>query len=397
MFEIKGKYTTAKVFTDNADDVTIGQILELCNQSFMKDIPVRIMPDCHAGAGCVIGTTFPLNNGMVVPNLVGVDIGCGMFVIKLGKIDIDLEKLDSVIHENIPSGFNIRNTAHPSTSEIDLSKLNCYGEVNIQRALLSIGTLGGGNHFIEVDVDDESNKYLVIHTGSRNLGKQVAEYWQNVAITHSAVEYGQEYSAVVEKHKLSGDFSNMNEELAEIEKLPKEALRYVAKMDFIRYVEDMHVCQRYAMMNRRAIATVIMAKMGFKAEGSFTTIHNYISEDGVLRKGAVSAKSGELLIIPINMRDGSIIGTGKGNLDWNESAPHGAGRLFGRGEAKRQLSLATFEDTMKGIYTTCVNQSTLDESPMAYKGMDEIVENTKDTIDIVKIIKPIYNFKASGD
>lgn len=392
-----------KIFTDNIESKALNQIHTLIKQPAFKNCKVRIMPDVHAGAGCVIGFTADLGD-KVIPNIVGVDIGCGMLTIELGKIDIDFQFLDNIIRNKIPSG---RNTHDGRMVRLDdLQKLYCYRELKDSKRLeRSIGTLGGGNHFIEIDLDDEGNKYLVIHTGSRNLGKQVAEYYQKLAIE---VMQGKEklyamQEQLIEDYKKQGRKKEIEKAIKELHRtfnpnplgIPKE-LCYLTGKYRDQYLHDMEICQKYAVLNRNTIASIILDAMNWKSLGGFETIHNYIEiESNMVRKGAISAKDGELLLIPINMRDGSIIGKGKGNSNWNCSAPHGAGRIMSRSKAKETLSIEEFKETMKDIFTTSVNQSTIDESPMVYKSMDEIVNNIKDTVDIVKIIKPIYNFKAS--
>jgi len=369
MIEINGKYNTAKIFTNTIDSGAIDQITELCNQEFVKDSTIRIMPDVHTGIGCTIGTTMTITD-KVVPNLVGVDIGCGIETVKLKSKKIDLKKLDKVIHEYIPSGFDIRKKQHRYTEYIDFDKLACRKHIDINRARLSIGTLGGGNHFIEVNIDKEGALYLVVHTGSRHLGKQAAEYYQKLA-----------YKEL--KNKSVSDKIKKN-------------LSYLEGENFINYLRDMKIIQQFAEYNRKAIIDEIMNRLGLDEDGQFTTIHNYIDLDNmILRKGAISAKKGERIIIPINMRDGSLICIGKGNKDWNYSAPHGAGRIMSRRQAKKAISLEEFQKSMEGIYTTTVNKSTLDECAYAYKPMDEIIKNIKDTAEVVNIIRPIYNFKAS--
>ncbi|NLG87766.1 MAG: RtcB family protein [Clostridiaceae bacterium] len=370
MIEVKGKYNTAKVFTDNVESEAIAQIMELCDQEFVKDSVIRIMPDAHAGAGCTIGTTMTISD-KIVPNLVGVDIGCGMETIKLKQKEIDFQKLDRVIYDHIPSGFNIRKKQHKYTENVDLNKLACKNHVDLERARLSIGTLGGGNHFIEVNRDSNGTLYLVVHSGSRHLGKQVAEYYQKLA-----------YRELTAK---SGGSVKISRQLA-----------YVHGKSYNDYLHDMKIVQQYAVYNRKAIVDEIINRMGFETEDWFTTIHNYIDLDSmILRKGAISARKGERVLIPINMRDGSLICIGKGNKDWNCSAPHGAGRIMSRRQAKKTISLEEFKKTMEGIYTTTVNRDTLDECALAYKPMDEIIDNIKDTVEVVDIIKPVYNFKAS--
>jgi tRNA-splicing ligase RtcB len=373
MFELEGKFATAKIFTDNCDDTTQSQIVNLCNQSFIESSKVRIMPDCHAGAGCVIGTTMTLTDKR-----------------------IDFAHLDEVIRKFVPSGFAIRDKVHDYANLVDFR--NIKATINLNRAKHSVGTLGGGNHFIEVNIDDEENYYLVIHSGSRNMGKQIAEFWQDVATKTLEMNYDSARKIVLVKYKESEQYELIQSEQEKIEKPPHKSLSYLTDDNLEMYLNDMKIAQEYANLNRFAMASVILQEMKFHKTDNFTTIHNYIDMDTkILRKGAVSAKLGEELIIPINMRDGSILAKGLGNPDWNFSAPHGAGRLMGRGEAKRNLNMEEYKNSMEGIFTTSVNTSTLDEAPMAYKDMNEIIENTKDTITVDKIIKPVYNFKASGD
>jgi tRNA-splicing ligase RtcB len=394
MVELRGKYNTAKVFTDNIEETAVGQIIELCNQEFVRDSKIRIMPDTHAGAGCTIGTTMTISD-RVVPNLVGVDIGCGMELIKLNEKEINYEKLDEVIKKFIPSGFNTRDTEHKYAENIDLNNLKCLDKININRAKLSIGTLGGGNHFIEVDKDAEGNFYVVVHSGSRNLGKQVAEHYQQLGY-NELVNLSGLKEELIKKLKSEGREKEINEEVKKIQ-VPKfnRQLAYVMGQTFKNYLNDMKIVQTFATYNRKAMIDEIMKNMQFTRVEQFTTIHNFIDlEDMILRKGAISAKKNEKVLIPINMRDGSLICLGKGNPDWNYSAPHGAGRLMSRSKAKEKVTLEEFQDSMTGIYTTSVNNSTIDESPMAYKPMDEIIGNIHDAVDILDIIKPTYNFKA---
>lgn len=368
MIEIKGKYNTAIVFTGNVEETAIGQIETLCNQEFVEESIIRVMPDVHAGAGCTIGTTMTIVD-KVVPNLVGVDIGCGIEVIRLKDKKIDLCELDDLIYERIPSGFNIRDKEHGFNEEIDLNLLKCRDKMNLNRARKSIGTLGGGNHFIEVNKDSEDNLYLVVHSGSRHLGHQAATFYQKEA------------------------FKDLKRERKT--DMPRD-LAYVYGDMFNDYLHDMKIIQRYADLNRKAMIHEIAKGMGLKLLSQFTTIHNYIDTDSmILRKGAVSAKRGQVLLIPINMRDGSLICIGKGNPDWNYSAPHGAGRIMSRRQAKATFTLNQFKETMDGIYTTSVNRDTLDECALAYKPMEEIIENVGDTVDIIEIMRPIYNFKAA--
>ncbi|MCX7709705.1 MAG: RtcB family protein [Clostridia bacterium] len=395
MLEIRGKFNTAKVFTDNVEDVAFAQIMELCNQEFVKDSIIRIMPDTHAGAGCTIGTTMTISD-KVVPNLVGVDIGCGMETIKLKNKDIDLEKLDKTIHEYIPSGFDIRKKQHEYVSKIDFDGLICKKQVSLDRARLSVGTLGGGNHFIEVNKDKEGALYLVVHSGSRYLGKQVAEHYQELGYKELMKANG-EVAATIRKLKAEGREKDIQKEITNVKpvKINKQ-LAYVQGKNYQDYLNDMKIVQKFGVFNRKAIVNEIVKRMQLEVQEQFTTIHNYIDLEGmILRKGAISAHQGEKVLIPINMRDGSLICIGKGNEDWNYSAPHGAGRLMSRSKAKEVISLEEFKKSMEGIYSTTVNRSTLDECALAYKPMDEIVSNIQDTVEIVEVIKPIYNFKAA--
>lgn len=403
MIELSGKHNNCKVFTDNVDNATIGQLIALMNQSSVAGSQIRIMPDTHAGKGCVIGTTMTISN-KVIPNLVGVDIGCGMAVAELKETRIDLPKLDSVIRKKVPSGFSIRDKAHKFLRNVDLEELYCYKNINIDRAEKSLGTLGGGNHFIEVDTSESGQLYLVVHTGSRNLGKQVAEYYQDLAWKSlKNGNKGELIKAKIDELKAAGRQSEIEAEIAKIqstiESVPKE-LAYCEGELFDKYIHDMKITQEYAYWNREAILDTIVDEMHLHVVEQWQTIHNYIdTENMILRKGSVSAQAGEKLIIPINMRDGSLICIGKGNSDWNYSAPHGAGRLMSRSEAKQSITLSEFKKTMQeaGIYSTSVNKSTIDESPMAYKPMQEIIDNIGDTVEIVNIIKPVYNFKAGEE
>lgn len=362
---LAGKYNTAKIFSDTIEPEAIAQIARLLDQPFTRGSRIRIMPDAHAGAGCTIGTTMTVCD-KVVPNLVGVDIGCGMETIVLETRRLELHQLDRLIHAAIPSGFDTRDQAHPFLKEIDLEQLRCRQAINLKRAQLSIGTLGGGNHFIEVDIDDEGRLYLVVHSGSRNLGKQTAEYYQHAAAQRLAGQ-GVEKSLAYCEGPLLDD-----------------------------YLHDMALVQRYADLNRKAIVQEIMRSLGLQAVDRWTTIHNYIDLQAmILRKGAISARSGERVLIPVNMRDGSLIGTGRGNPDWNESAPHGAGRLMSRSQARRTITLGAYKASMDGIFSSTINASTLDEAAFAYKPLAEILDNIADSVAIVRQIKPIYNFKAA--
>lgn len=395
MIELKGKYTTAKIFTDLVDEKSIEQVKTLLDQEFVTGSKIRMMPDIHAGAGCTIGTTMTVG-GKICPNLVGVDIGCGMLTVKLSKLcKMDLEKLDRVIRKYIPAGFNIRDREHDFIKRTRLGELDCYDIVDINRAKLSLGTLGGGNHFIELGRDDEGYLYLVVHTGSRHLGVEVAEYYQNWGYETMKQDYKNRREYLIDQLKTEGRKKDISKELAGLKfDTPKDLCTIGGKL-FISYINDMQIVQEYAKWNRIAIATEIIEHMGWETIDDFETVHNYIdTDDMILRKGAVSAEKGELLLIPINMRDGSLICRGKGNPDWNYSAPHGAGRLYGRMEAKRRFSVEEYRESMNGIFTTSVGDDTLDECPMAYKPMEAIVDSIGDTVDILKVIKPVYNFKA---
>lgn len=365
MIELKGKYNTAKIFTDALENAAEGQIKKLLDQDFTSGSQIRIMPDVHAGAGCTIGTTMTITD-KVVPNLVGVDIGCGMETVKLKNKRINLPELDSFIHNNIPAGFDIRDSAHKYINDARLYELKCAEHINIQRGELSLGTLGGGNHFIEIDKDDDGSLYLIVHSGSRNIGLQAAQFYQDAAFK----SFGRESDIPYELAYCEGDLLN-------------------------DYLHDMAIMQEFADLNRRAITDSILKGCKLKEEDRFTTIHNYIDlEFGILRKGSVSAQKDEILLIPINMRDGSLICRGLGNADWNYSAPHGAGRLMSRREVKDTFTVSAYKKEMAGIYSSTINAETLDECPMAYKSLDEILSQITPTVEVIKQIKPVYNFKA---
>lgn len=394
-----------KIFADTIEESAMKQIRQVSEMEVFRDIPIRIMPDCHSGKGCVIGFTAKMED-FAIPSLIGVDLGCGMLTVELGNIDIDLAKLDEVIRKFVPNGRNVHET-EDNFSESIINQLYCKDSLkNVDWLKRSCGTLGGGNHFIEVDIDDSGNKYLVIHSGSRNIGKQVAEIYQQMAIDDlSGVnDLEAERQKLIEDYKRTGRQKDIQRGIAELKRkfqpklsVPKE-LSYLTGEHREMYLHDMKLCQEFASLNRKHIWTEIMSGLGLNKMlvTYFETIHNYIERDtNIVRKGAISAKEGEIVLIPINMRDGCIIGRGKGNEDWNYSAPHGAGRIMSRSKAKETVSLEEFEQSMQGIYTTSVNRSTIDESPMAYKPIEEIVANIQDTVEIVKIIKPIYNFKAS--
>ena len=420
-----------KIFTNNIEQEAVNQINELLDQDAFKDAKIRIMPDVHAGKGCVIGFTGDLGD-KVIPNIVGVDIGCGILCVELGKVDIDLEKLDRVIREHVPSGMNVHEKQKYKFLEFD--QLYCLKELKNKDNWLekSLGTLGGGNHFIEIDQDDDGNKYLVIHTGSRNLGKQVADIYQEKAIKYCSYneEMKQEKRNVIREYKASGREKEIQDKLVEISEKYKGMTKLPTDLCYLEgdlredYLHDMKICQEFAKDNRLCIAKQILCNYfevpyyeGYKSLrlledddynsfitqdyieydfNYFQTIHNYISfDDNIVRKGAISAKKGERVLIPMNMKDGCIVGIGKGNDDWNQSAPHGAGRIMSRSKARETIDIKDFKDSMDGIYTTSVNEQTIDESPFAYKPMNEIIKNIGDTVEIEKIIKPVYNFKAS--
>ena len=415
-----------KIYTENIEEEAVNQINFLLEQESFKNCKVRIMPDVHAGKGCVIGFTADLGD-KVIPNIVGVDIGCGMLCVELGKVELDLEKIDEIINNVIPAGRNIREQKLLDFDKIN--ELNCLRELKETKQFnRAIGTLGGGNHFIEIDVDDKGKKYLVIHTGSRNLGKQVADYYQNLAIAlcSGKEEMFARKEEIIKTYKEQGKKQEIQQALKELEKeykenkpnLPNE-LCYLEGKYREMYLHDMKICQKYASLNRKFIVKEILSRYFnsnkimianaknhnygqilsdvFPRMNWFETIHNYISfEDNIVRKGAISAKKGERVLIPINMRDGSIIATGKGNKDWNCSAPHGAGRIMSRNKAKETFKLDEFKESMKEVYSTSVVEETIDEAPFVYKPMQEIIDNVKDTVEIEKIIKPIYNFKAKN-
>lgn len=410
MLEIKGKYSSATVYTDNIDNGAIGLIQALCNQEFTKDASIKLMPDVHEGKGCCIGTTMTIID-KIVPNLVGVDTGCGMLTVKLKEKRLELPKLDSVIRKVIPSGGDV-NKSYNNIYGSRVEELRCFKNANIRKDLAysSLGTLGGGNHFIEVDKSEDGSLYLVIHTGSRHLGLEVCNYYQNKAYEQLKDKiigrtFDERKKLLENQLRAEGRYDEIAKAVGKLRKeyselkpnIPYE-LAYCYGELFDDYIHDMKITQEHASINRALIAKKIMKEMKLHEVERFETIHNYIdTENMILRKGSVSAKLGEKLLIPINMRDGAIIAIGKGNDEWNQSAPHGAGRLFSRSEAKQKITLSEFKKTMKeaGIYSTSVNEGTLDESPMAYKPIEEILENIKDTVDIVEQIKPIYNFKSS--
>lgn len=394
-----------KVFAQTVEQEVYGQLYRLLSLDAFRDAKIRIMPDTHAGMGCVIGFTAALGD-KVVPNLVGVDIGCGMFVQNLGQIDIDLPALDKFIREHIPSGSGVNEIQGTRVEFPELKDMRMYKNLrNIDHLQSSIGSLGGGNHFIELDRDSNGNVYLVIHTGSRNLGQQVCKHYQKLAVDqcnkHSA-DIKREINSAIEQLKAEGRqkessrvISEIKAKYGRIDKVPAD-LCYLTGELRDDYLHDMKICQEFARRNREEIARRIFRHIKWSGKWGFHTIHNYIDfTDKIIRKGAIRCNQGEMVIIPLNMRDGSILAIGKGNEDWNFSGPHGAGRLMSRSAAKESISMKDFRASMEGIYTTSVNKNTLDESPMAYKNANEIVEAIQDTVKVIEVIKPIYNFKAS--
>ena len=400
MFEIKGKKCTAVCFASVVEPRAVAQIRRMCDYDFTEGAKVRIMPDVHAGKGCTIGTTMTVTD-KAVPNVVGVDIGCGMYTVNLGKGDIDLEKLDEAAHF-VPPGMHVWDCEQ---EVFDLTSLRCYSRLKKLNWLkCSLGTLGGGNHFIEVDVSEDGTKYLVIHSGSRNLGKQVAELYQEMAVDqHKGIsDYEAERKAIVETYKAEGRLQEIQPALdalckkkSSVADMPED-LCYLSGKPFEDYLHDVEICQRFARRSRELMAEVLMDRTGLHAVDAFHTIHNYIDTgEMILRKGAIAAHDGERVLIPVNMRDGSIIAFGKGNSDWNFSAPHGAGRVMSRTSAKKNISLDEYKESMKDVYTTSVNEETLDEAPMAYKSLGNIIGDIRSSVDVIEVMKPIYNFKAS--
>lgn len=398
---------SVKIFAKTVEQEVYDQLKQLMSVNVFRDAKVRIMPDTHAGKGCVIGFTADLGD-KVVPNLVGVDVGCGMYVVNMGKLNLSgeiLAELDKFIHENIPSGMSANDVTHTIGFD-DLDKLFMRRELrNVEHLHASIGSLGGGNHFIELNKSESGDIYLVIHTGSRNLGQQVCRYYQAMAIEDCNVKSEEikakteqlitEYKEALRHKEIKDAIRELREKFASAQKIPDD-LCYLEGAHRDNYLHDMKICQEYAVKNREEIAQRILEFLKVTPVESFHTVHNYIDfEDNIIRKGAIRCNKGEKVIIPLNMRDGSIIGIGKGNEDWNYSGPHGAGRLMSRKQAKNSIAMDDFKHSMEGIFTTSVNESTLDESPMAYKPAEEIIELVKDTIDIVEVIKPMYNFKAS--
>lgn len=401
MFEIKGKVNTAICYATVVEEEAIEQIRRMCDYEFTAGSRIRIMPDVHAGAGCTIGTTMTVTD-KAVPNIVGVDIGCGMYTVNLGKANIDFEKVDEAAHF-IPSGTRVWEGRQ---ERFDLTELRCYRSLkDTKRLERSLGTLGGGNHFIEIDEAADGSKYLVIHSGSRNLGKQVAELYQHLAIDLAKGkeayfvardELIREYKETGRRKEIQAALKAMQKEYEEKETAVPEDLCFLYGTFLEDYLHDVVICQRFARSNREKMAEVLLSRAGLVAGEAFHTIHNYIDTDEmILRKGAIAAHAGEKVLIPINMRDGSVLAIGKGNSEWNYSAPHGAGRLMSRRAARETLSLEDYQKTMKGIYTTSVNASTIDEAPMAYKSLEDIIDVIRESVDVIDVMKPIYNFKAS--
>lgn len=402
MEEIRGKFNTTISFAKVIEDTAREQIRRMCNYEFTQGSKIRIMPDVHAGKGCTIGTTMTVVD-KAVPNIVGVDIGCGMYTVKLETDSLDFERIDEAAHY-IPSRRNVWDFKQ---ERFDLTELNCYRSLKETRRIeKSLGTLGGGNHFIEIDRASDGTFYLVIHTGSRNLGKQVAEIYQRLAIdlAKGKDKFFQQKEEIIAVYKSLGRKKEIQPKLKELEKeyrdkqasMPED-LCFVHGKYFHQYLHDMELCQTFARRNRELIAKILLGKAGISSGEAFHTVHNYIDVgELIIRKGAIAAHKDEKVLIPINMRDGSVLAVGKGNADWNFSAPHGAGRIMSRGTAKEQLSMEDYKNSMAGIYTTSISEGTLDESPQAYKSLDDILDVIGDTVNIVEVMKPVYNFKAEG-
>ncbi len=396
---IEGRYGRAVVYASVIEDEAVEQIRRMCDYDFTADSRIRIMPDVHAGKGCTIGTTMTVRD-KAVPNIVGVDIGCGMYTVSLGRAEIDMERMDAAAHY-IPSGMNVW---EGRKERFDLTGLRCWRELKETGWLeRSLGTLGGGNHFIEIDRAADGTNYLVIHSGSRNLGKQVAEYYQRLAVelNRGKDEYLERRNALIEEYKAAGRRKEIEGALKALRWKPRDAtmpedLCFVYGEYLQDYLHDVEICQRFARRSRELMAEIILQRLGIEAGEAFHTIHNYIDTDEmILRKGAIAAHKGEKVLIPINMRDGSVLAVGKGNPEWNFSAPHGAGRLMSRTAAKERLDLEEYRREMAGVYTTSVNEATLDEAPMAYKSLSDIIDVIGESVDIIEVLKPIYNFKAN--
>ena len=401
MLEIRGKVNTAVCFATVIEEEAVEQIRRMCDYPIAEGSRIRIMPDVHAGKGCTVGTTMTITD-KVVPNIVGVDLGCGMYTVDLGKQEVDLEKLDAACHF-IPSGWNVWEGRQ---ERFDLTALRCYRSLRDTRRLeRSLGTLGGGNHFIEVEAAGDGRRYLVIHSGSRNLGKQVAELYQQLAIQlnrgiggylEAREELIRTYKAQGRRKEIQKALRQLKWEAEEKETTIPEDLCFLYGTYMEDYLHDVEICQAFARRNREKMAEIILEQTGLAAGEAFHTIHNYIDvEERILRKGAIAAHRGEKVLIPINMRDGSVLAVGRGNPDWNYSAPHGAGRLMSRTQARKTLSLEEYRREMAGVYTTSVSERTLDEAPMAYKSLEDILDVIRDSVDVQEIMKPIYNFKAS--
>ena len=398
--EIHGRCGMAIAYAKVIEEEAIEQIRRMCDYEFTEGVRIRIMPDVHWGKGCTIGTTMTVRD-KVVPNLVGVDIGCGMYTVSLGKGEIDFARFDEAAHF-VPSGRDVWEGRH---EKFDILTLHCYRALkDTKRVARSLGTLGGGNHFIEIDRSADGTNYLVIHTGSRNLGKQVAEYYQNIAIdlSHGKDELFRARDELIRRYKEEGRRSELQGAIMELYRsfeakaaeIPAD-LAYLYGSYLEDYLHDIEICQAFARKNREVIARILLERTGLTAGEAFHTIHNYIdTEERILRKGAIAAHAGERVLIPINMRDGSILAVGRGSADWNYSAPHGAGRIMSRKAAKETLSMDEFRKTMTNVYTTAVNKSTLDEAPMAYKSLADIIDVIADSVDVIEVLKPIYNFKA---
>lgn len=400
MIEIKGICNTAKCYCQTLDERAEEQIQNMCDEEIFSETTLRIMPDVHAGKGCTIGTTMTLTD-KVVPAMVGVDIGCGMETVKLREKTIDFYQLDTLVRKNIPCGREIRSVPHRLNEEIDLTELRCFDYINAHRAQRSIGTLGGGNHFIEAAQGKDGQLYLIVHSGSRHLGNEVAQYYQEEGWHALKGDAAYQIKEMIARFKAGGREKEISKEL-NMMKAGSEAacpvskeFAYVEGKLFEDYIHDMKIVQHFAALNRKAMVQTILDEMNLEEETRFTTIHNYIdTEKMILRKGAVSAEKDELLLIPINMRDGSLLCKGKGNGDWNFSAPHGAGRLMSRKKAQYELSMEEYRTSMEGIFSTCIGKDTLDESPMAYKDIHEIISQIEPTAEIIDRLKPLYNFKA---
>lgn len=396
---IQGKVALAIVYASVIEQEAVEQIRRMCDYDFTEGSTIRIMPDVHAGKGCTIGTTMTIKD-KAVPNVVGVDIGCGMYTVKLNEREIDFARFDEAAHY-IPSGMNVWEGRQDI---FDLEALRCFRALKDTRRLQrSLGTLGGGNHFIEIDRAADDTMYLVIHTGSRNLGKQVAEYYQHLAVelNQGREEYFKKKDALIAEYKAAGRRKEIQAALKNLHWADKpltipEDLCYVYGEYLDDYLHDVEICQKFALRNRELIAEILLSRSGLTRTESFHTIHNYIdTQEMILRKGAIAAHKDEKVLIPINMRDGSVLAVGRGNPDWNYSAPHGAGRLMSRAAARQTLDMDAYAEAMKGIYTTSVSSSTIDEAPMAYKSLEDIIGVIRDSVDVIDIMKPIYNFKAS--